>query len=574
VTGWVIALFLLGPLVIVPLGLWLVPAPPARRSRYMLRAARQVSLPAGMALAVAFVLPPGAVAGLLAVPWLAVAGLGAFAALLDVVAGARDGRLARVGVHHGAWAALAFLPVAAANALADRLGVAPFGFAPLIIMLTAVHFTFAGFILVLVGTLAHAARPGRVSGPAVAAVVIGIPITAIGFFGVAAAALVGALLVAAGGLGVGATLLRGRRSAEARSTTGLWLGRLAGASLLVSMPLAAAYALGTFLGTGWLDLPTMARTHGALNVLGFALPAVVALAVERIATTAPVGGPARPVDVLGFNVAPVVIAPVVGVIALAVALAPLPLPLRFALALAGLAAIVLTIGAIATVWWVFGRSGRRWTWVLEQAGQPQRWLNVTTGFDDSSALLRRSLGGQGRSIDVVDPSLELERPLLRARRRFPPPGAPVVPGTVDAAIEPHGNDVVFLLMAAHEAHGSARADLLRSAARAVTPGGRLILVEHLRDAANILAFGPGAWHFSPRDAWIAATHEAGLRLVDETRLSPFVAGFVLTPDPDQGAGSTSTATRAAVTAANTGWAASMAVSHDAMRSTPPGAPNS
>jgi hypothetical protein len=533
VTGWVVVLFLLGPLVVVPLGLWLIPTPRVRPSRTLLRAARLWSLPAGVALAVAFALPSGGVAGLFAVPWLAMAALGAFAALFDVMAGARDRRLARLRAHHGIWAALVFLPVAAANALADRLGVAPFGFAPMIILLTAVHFTFAGFALVLVGTLAHAARPGRMSAAAVTAVVIGIPVTAIGFFGVAIAALAGAALVSAGGLGIGATLVRGRRSSEPRSTTGLWLGRLAGASLLVSMPLAAAYALGAFLGTAWLDLPTMARTHGALNVLGFALPATIALAVERIATTAPVGGPARPIDVLGFNVTPVVIAPVAGVIALVLGLASLPLPLRLGLAIAGLAAIALTVGAIGAIWWVFGRSGRRWAWVLEQAGQPQRWLNLTTGFDDSSALLRRALGGDGRSIDVVDPSLELDRPLLRARRRFPPPGPPVVPAAVDAAIGPHGNDVVFLLMAAHEAHGPARGDLLRSATRAIAPGGRLILVEHLRDAANILAFGPGAWHFSPRDAWMAATREAGLRIVDEARLSPFVAGFVFVPDSDR-----------------------------------------
>lgn len=535
--GWIVALFLVGPMVVVPLGLWLAPDPAGGTSQVVLRAARWLSLPAGVALLIAFAMPTGAVAGLLSVPWLVMASLGALAAALDASGANRDGRLLRPGIHHAMWAALLFLAVAAGNATADRLGLQPLGFAPVIILLTAVHFTFAGFALVLIGTLSHAARPGRAIAAAVGAVIIGIPITAIGFFGVAVAALIGALLVAAGGLGIGVALLRGLRGPRAGaygSSAARWFGRLAGASLLLSMPLAAAYAVGAFFDTAWLDLATMARTHGAINVLGFALPAFAALALERVARTARHGGPASPIDVLGFNVAPVVLAPISGVLALLAALAPLPVPVRIALAVGGVGAIVLTVAALATTWWVFERSsGRRWAWVMEQAGQPRRWLNLTTGFDDSSATLRRSLRGEGRSIDVVDPTLQLERPLLRARHRFPPPGSPVVPAALDAAIEPHSADVVFLLMAAHEAHGPARADLLRSAARAIAPGGRLILVEHLRDTANILAFGPGAWHFSPRDAWLATTREAGLRLVAETRLSPFVGGLVLTPDTDR-----------------------------------------
>ncbi|CAN5581089.1 hypothetical protein BH20CHL7_BH20CHL7_06490 [soil metagenome] len=160
------ALFLVGPIVVVPLGLWLVPDPAGGRSQVLLHAARWLSLPVGAALAVAFALLPGMVAGLLAVPWLGMAILAALAALLDTLAAAQDGRLTRLGAHHGNWAALAFLAVAAGNALADRSGIQPFGFAPVIILMTAVHFTFAGFALVLVGTHAHASGPGRATAAA------------------------------------------------------------------------------------------------------------------------------------------------------------------------------------------------------------------------------------------------------------------------------------------------------------------------------------------------------------------------------------------------------------------------
>jgi hypothetical protein len=55
-----------------------------------------------------------------------------------------------------------------------------------------------------------------------------------------------------------------------------WLMRVAAASLALAMTLAAVYALGMFLGTPWLTIPWMLRTHGVLQALGFTLPTLVA----------------------------------------------------------------------------------------------------------------------------------------------------------------------------------------------------------------------------------------------------------------------------------------------------------
>jgi hypothetical protein len=59
------------------------------------------------------------------------------------------------------------------------------------------------------------------------------------------------------------------------------LATLAGASLLVSMPMAVIYTTGILVGTTWLDLDTMAAIHGTLNALGFALPITVAWTLDR-----------------------------------------------------------------------------------------------------------------------------------------------------------------------------------------------------------------------------------------------------------------------------------------------------
>jgi SAM-dependent methyltransferase len=212
--------------------------------------------------------------------------------------------------------------------------------------------------------------------------------------------------------------------------------------------------------------------------------------------------------------------------------APLPLVLRVPLLAGGLLAITMSAAAVLTTWWVFGASARhRWDWVEDAAGRANRWLNLTTGFDDSTPTLRQRLGGEGRALDVFDPMKDHEPALQRARDRFPPAGRPVAATLLDDAIEAASADAVLMLMSAHEAHGPDRVELFRSAARALTPDGRLVVVEHLRDLANSLAFGPGAWHFSTRTEWLAVAEAAGLALTIETRLSPFVAGFVFSPKP-------------------------------------------
>jgi YndJ-like protein len=270
----VVPLLLLAPLVLVPLGFRLLAvATPGSEPPTLLRMA---AIPAAVVLALAFTMPQGAVAAALAVPWLAVTGLVALAAGLRFL---RDPDRLRLGPRYATDAAVAFLAIGASFALIDRLGARPLGFASEVILLTAVHFHFAGFVLPLAGALAFARRPRRWLALALGLVVIGIPTTAVGFFGLPAVNWAGSMLVATGGLGIGLgtlTAARGMTSPAARL-----LALLAGASLLAAMPLAAAYATGTLIGSAWLDLPTMARIHGGLNALGFALLVMLAWTLDR-----------------------------------------------------------------------------------------------------------------------------------------------------------------------------------------------------------------------------------------------------------------------------------------------------
>ena len=218
-------------------------------------------------LVVSFWLPAGPVAAVLAAPWLAITGVDR--ACWPGCGSLRDPDRFRLGVRHATDAAVAFLAVGATFAVIDRLGVQPFDFSATVILLTAVHFHFAGFVLPLAGALAYGGDRRRWLAIALGAVVVGIPVTALGFLGLPLANWVGAVLTASGGFGIGLATI-----AIARTLSRRWavaLAVIAGASLIVSMPMAIIYATGTLLGTAWLDIEDMAAIHGTLNALGFSL---------------------------------------------------------------------------------------------------------------------------------------------------------------------------------------------------------------------------------------------------------------------------------------------------------------
>jgi hypothetical protein len=246
-------LLLLAPLVVVPRLLMLLPD-----RRWVGRLAGWPALLAALPLLIAYALPSGPIAAIFVVPWLVFAAAGAVAAVLHGLAHLplilRPRQLADLGIN----VALGFWAVGAIFTLIDRLG-AETGFSPAIVLLTATHFHFAGFGLLGLASLLARSRPwlrGSVAG-----LTVGIPLTALGFV-VASDAInaLGAVFVGLSGIGVGIGWLTVTTSAASR-----WPLRLAGAALLVGMPMGIAWSLATLFGETFLDLDTMIRTHGVLN---------------------------------------------------------------------------------------------------------------------------------------------------------------------------------------------------------------------------------------------------------------------------------------------------------------------
>ncbi len=248
-------ILLLAPLVMVPRLIPLLP-----RRRWVGALGGWPSLLAALPLLAAFSLPTGPVAAAFALPWLVVAFVGTAAAIAHGLSRLPSILQARQLPALGTDVALGFWGVAASFAIIDRLGLDT-GFSPVIVLLTATHFHFAGFGLLGLASLLAASRPWlRLS---VLGLIVGIPITAAGFVLTSDPInAIGALVVGSSGIGVAIALLTGRTRG-----TGGWVSKAAGIALLVGMPMGMAWSLAILTSQTFLDLDTMIRTHGVLNAM-------------------------------------------------------------------------------------------------------------------------------------------------------------------------------------------------------------------------------------------------------------------------------------------------------------------
>jgi SAM-dependent methyltransferase len=197
----------------------------------------------------------------------------------------------------------------------------------------------------------------------------------------------------------------------------------------------------------------------------------------------------------------------------------------------GLAAYFMVVSVLAS-YWIYDASDlyrlRRW---------PERCLPhdpcdgivVHAGFDPASPLVRQRYSHMRlRVLDFFDADTTTEESIRRAHRLWSPP-QPQEQIVFDSwPVDTASQDAVFILNAAHELRDpDQRAAFFREARRVLRPGGRIVVIEQVRNAANFACFGPAAFHFLSRRTWVRTFAAAGLTVADEFPITPFVRAFVL-----------------------------------------------
>jgi SAM-dependent methyltransferase len=212
-----------------------------------------------------------------------------------------------------------------------------------------------------------------------------------------------------------------------------------------------------------------------------------------------------------------------------------PATVRFAVVLGAAISTFWALSSLLVSHYVYDRSPLyQWNWLREVLKRtPASWVNIHAGLDQSSeALIRLFPAAKRRILDVYVSSEMSEPSIARARRHIE-----AAAGTekADPRALPLKNDecdTVFLLFVAHELRRQkTKLQFFLEMGRVLKPGGCVVLVEHLRDWKNFLAYGPGVLHFFSRREWLSVGNQAGFKLAEELRITPFIGCFVLAKNP-------------------------------------------
>lgn len=169
--------------------------------------------------------------------------------------------------------------------------------------------------------------------------------------------------------------------------------------------------------------------------------------------------------------------------------------------------------------------------VVLDGDRAERIVSIHSGFDETSYILKaRFPAADLRVFDFYDPVRHTEPAIKRARKvsigypnttSIAADSIPMADGVVD---------IVFLLSAVHEIRNDdEKVVFLKECHRLCRPGGKVIMVEHLRDFPNFVAFSVGFTHFFSKSVWKRSFERAGFSDWRETKFTPFLSIFQCRP---------------------------------------------
>lgn len=158
-------------------------------------------------------------------------------------------------------------------------------------------------------------------------------------------------------------------------------------------------------------------------------------------------------------------------------------------------------------------------------------LNINAGFDETSFIIKNCFPKSDLKVfDFYNSEKHTEPAIIRARKvsLVYPNTEQIISNTFP--LKDNSVDLIFLLSAAHEIRSqSEKIKFLKECHRVCKPNANIIMIEHLRDFPNFVAFSIGFTHFFSKSTWRNAFKEAGFTTFTEQKFTPYMSIFNCCP---------------------------------------------
>lgn len=158
-----------------------------------------------------------------------------------------------------------------------------------------------------------------------------------------------------------------------------------------------------------------------------------------------------------------------------------------------------------------------------------KFVNINAGFDETSHLIKIKFPHNDLDVlDFYDSENHTEISIERARKKYAPFINTRKITTSRLDIVNCSIDYVILVLAAHEIRKMEERVVFFNEIRLVLkPTGKIIVIEHLRDVPNFLAYNIGFLHFISKSEWKQTFNLSKLLLKKEQKITPFISIFTL-----------------------------------------------
>lgn len=156
-------------------------------------------------------------------------------------------------------------------------------------------------------------------------------------------------------------------------------------------------------------------------------------------------------------------------------------------------------------------------------------VNVHAGFDETSWILKKNFpSAELKLFDFYDPQKHTEVSIERARKAYPSYDGTVKISTSKLPLPNDSVSLIFNIFALHEVRNrNERIKFIQEQVRTLRDDGKVVVVEHLRDVPNFLAYNIGFFHFFSEKEWRSNFQLAGLGIDNRFTITPFINVFIL-----------------------------------------------